>query len=90
MYNQNSLSLTNTVERALLNFIRAEQSPGRTKVLERMAEFSSLVRHRGGEYYLFGSDDMEAFDAEIEWTDKTKTRIKTNFYLSGIDDLALI
>lgn len=84
------LSLTNTVERALLNFIRAEQSPDGTKVLERMAEFSSLVRYRGAEYYLFGSNNMEACDAEVEWTDKTKTRIRTNFYLSGIDDLALI
>ena len=55
-----------------------------------MAKFSEQVREKGAQYYLFGEDDLIAGDTEVEWTNDTKTQVKVNSRLIGIDDTAWV
>ena len=55
-----------------------------------MAKFSEQVREKGAQYYLFGEDDLRAGDTEVEWVNDTKTQVKVNSHLLGINDTAWV
>lgn len=90
LQNLNPDTLNITIREILPQLVKEEHGPDGTKVLERMAKFSEQVRKKGAQYYLFGEDDLRAGDTEVEWMNNTKTQVKVNSYLLGINDTAWV
>lgn len=88
--NLNPDALNITIREILPQLVKEEHGPDGTKVLERMAKFSEQVREKGAQYYLFGEDDLRAGDTEVEWMNDTKTQVKVNSHLLGINDTAWV